>query len=236
LAHSSKVLAVALDAAGTLFEPKPDVATAYCAAAAQHGFKIDLAEVQRRLPMAMSKHFPQSWDDDVARTSSAKQLQQWQDLVADVLCEVPEKSRALLFEDLWHHFRRPESWQLFSDVPPALDILRSKGLRLVIASNFDERLHDVVAGIPELRGFELIAASADLGFQKPCRGFYRRIEELLELPPHQLAMIGDSYRADYEGAKAAGWNSWYLDRIMERTGGEQQAESFSSLIEFAKSL
>lgn len=236
MAHSSKVLAVAFDAAGTLFEPKPDVATAYCDAAAQHGFKIDIDEVRRRLPTAMSKHFPQSWDEQFARTNSAKQLQQWQDLVAEVLCEVPDKSRAPLFDDLWHHFRRPDSWQLFSDVAPALDILRSKGLRLVIASNFDERLHDVVAGIPELKGFELIAASADLGFQKPCGGFYRRIEELLGLPPYQLAMIGDSYRADYEGAKAAGWNSWYLDRMLELTVNDRHTETVSSLVEFAQRL
>lgn len=236
MAHSSKVLAVALDAAGTLFEPKPDVATAYCAVSVRHGFEIDLVEVQRRLPIAMGKYFPQSWEDEESRTSSGKQLQQWRQLVAEVLCEVPENSRASLFEELWQHFRRPDSWELFSDVGPALDILRSKGLRLVIASNFDERLHDVVAGIPALKGFELIAASADLGFQKPSRGFYRRIEELLELPPHQLAMIGDSYRADYEGAKAAGWNSWFLDRVTKRNGGEQRADSVSSLIEFAKML
>lgn len=51
------------------------------------------------------------------------------------------------------------------------------------------------------------------GARKPELRFFRQLENVLDRPPHQLVMVGDSYAGDALGAKAAGWHAiWYNPR------------------------
>jgi hypothetical protein len=58
--------------------------------------------------------------------------------------------------------------------------------------------------------FKGVFTSRELGGLKPELRFFRQLESVLARAPHQLIMIGDSYRADMLGAKNAGWKAvWY---------------------------
>ena len=55
-------------------------------------------------------------------------------------------TKALLFNaELWDHFGRPSSWQVYPDVVPALRQMERSGLQIGIGSNFDGRLRSVIA-------------------------------------------------------------------------------------------
>lgn len=62
---------------------------------------------------------------------------------------------------------------------------------------------------------ELIPArflSAETGFLKPEAGAFETVQKKFGLFPGQLAMVGDSWNDDVQGALAAGWTVLWLNR------------------------
>src|SRR5262249_37372821 len=161
----SAIEGIALDGVGSLIEPCPPVADAYCAAARRQGVILHRAEVRARF----ARHFHDDEADErlgLMATDEALEHRRWRRIVAAVLPEVPDADQTCA--ELWAHFARPDAWRCFPDVGPALRELRAAGLRLGIASNFDARLRAVVAGSPVLAGFEgALVISSEVGYRKP---------------------------------------------------------------------
>src|SRR5690606_20565370 len=105
-----------------------------------------------------------------------------------------------LFQLLWDHFARPESWRLFDDAEPAWREARRRGLTVGIASNFDNRLPQVVGGLPLLSHCRHVYHSAAIGYAKPDVRFFRAVERQLKLAPEQILLVGDHRQFDYHGA------------------------------------
>ena len=77
-------------------------------------------------------------------------------------------------------------------------------------------------------GLDWYICSGDLGHEKPAKQMFARVEEeireiggleayrggeeKLEIDPSQILHVGDSYVADYCGARSRGWNALHLDR------------------------
>ena len=113
-------------------------------------------------------------------------------------------------EELW------EAWNLggkflgrtlFPDSLETLGWLRERGFRLGSVTNrgyggprFRQELRDL--GLAEI--FEVVAISCDIGYMKPHPRIYQYALEVMGLTPEETAMVGDSLRADVEGAKALG--------------------------------
>ena len=210
----SNVRVIALDAAGTIIAPLPDVNVVYRDVAKLNGYELDAEQIRLRFTPAMQAYFPLAWDSVVARTDEDKQWHAWKSLVATVLAEIPSLALEPIFLALWNHFRKPESWFVFQDVEPTISRLKELGLLVVVASNFDKRLHDLRAGHASLRQVDHWFASVEVGYQKPCVEFYREIEKSLGVNPQAILMVGDSWIADYQGAINAGWQALYLDRSL----------------------
>lgn len=109
-------------------------------------------------------------------------------------------------------FARRSAWYVFPDVMPALDALRAAGFRMGVISNF-------VWGGPELihlldlaMHFDSLTVSARVGFQKPHQGIFQHALESLSVAPERAVHIGDSYRADVEGARRMGIKPVLIDR------------------------
>lgn len=91
------------------------------------------------------------------------------------------------------------------DAAPALRALReTAGLRLVVASNWDVSLHDVLeeAGLREL--VDGVVTSAEAGAPKPDGAVFARALALAGASPDRAVHVGDSVAEDVEGARAAG--------------------------------
>lgn len=94
-------------------------------------------------------------------------------------------------------------WRCFEDAEPALAALAVKGWTHAILSNHVPELPALVAGLGLRPYFARILNSAQMGYEKP---HPRAFEHVLAALPDATVrwMIGDSYRADVQGAEAAG--------------------------------
>lgn len=107
----------------------------------------------------------------------------------------------------------------YPDAAPALRVLRERGLRLVVASNWDSSLPQVLeeAGLAEL--VDAVVSSASVGADKPDRRVFEAALAAAGCTPHRAVHVGDSPRNDVAGAAAAGIRAVLIDR----GGGDHRA-------------
>lgn len=100
----------------------------------------------------------------------------------------------------------------FPDVVPALRDLRDRGLKLVVASNWDCSLPEVLerAGLAAL--VDGVVASAAVGADKPAPAVFRAALRLAGCGADRAVHVGDSPSADVAGAEAAGIRAVLIDR------------------------
>lgn len=93
----------------------------------------------------------------------------------------------------------------YPEVPGTLRALRERGARLVVASNWDVSLHDVLrdTGLGAL--LDGVVTSAELGVAKPDPALFARALEVAGgVTPADALHVGDDPVADVQGARAAG--------------------------------
>lgn len=195
---------VVFDAVGTLIFADPPVHMAYHRIGRKHGSSITPPEASRRFRKAISTR-----PGDLA-TSPESERQFWRSLVGEILTDVADPDSC--FEDLWRHFAAPGSWAVFADVEETFEALKSRGLKIAIASNFDERLHPVCDGHPLLQDIKIRFISSELGWKKPSPRFFAVVADKLQSPPASILMIGDDQANDVIPARDAGFQAHLIDR------------------------
>jgi len=184
--------------------PHPAVAAAYYNAGLRFGSKLSLAEVDRRFRDRFRRHHvAEATSDDVERM-------RWESLVADVFDDVQRPGD--LFQHLWEHFARPDSWRLFDDVESTWNELDRRGYVLGIASNFDSRLMEICRGLSPLERTRHVFCSSSIGFPKPRPEFFERIQQQLEIMPQEILLVGDDEENDVSAPRAAGWQTVHVSR------------------------
>lgn len=108
----------------------------------------------------------------------------------------------------------------YAEVPGALRALRERGLRLVVASNWDCSLGEVLrgAGIRDL--VDGVVTSAEAGAPKPAARIFQAALELARCPAERALHVGDSPSKDVAGATSAGIAAVLLRRGEERPDEE----------------
>jgi putative hydrolase of the HAD superfamily len=103
-------------------------------------------------------------------------------------------------------------FSLFADVRPALAAARRRGRRLIVVSNWDVSLYEVLerAGVGAL--LDGILTSAEFGERKPSPSIFERALELAGVPAGAAVHVGDSLEEDVAGARAAGIEAVLLVR------------------------
>lgn len=115
-------------------------------------------------------------------------------------------------------FNRPGFVRPYPEVPEVLDWLATQGYRLGIVSNWSWNLRQRVAQAGLDGRFELVWASAYAGCNKPHPGIFSQALERMALSPGRALYVGDSYRHDVLGARAAGLDPVLLDREGKAAG------------------
>jgi len=203
---TSEIDAITFDAAGTLIRPEPSVGAVYTEILARHGGDRDPVEVDRRFIEAFR---------GVSETMPAEERLKdprsfWLEVVRQSFGfgnEMADNAVQRIFEDLWHEFAKPERWRVTPDAPAVLRKLKDDGFRLVVLSNNDSRLRDVLEGLELATCFEEILISCELGVEKPQDAIFRRAEEALKLPPQRILHIGDDPVSDGEAPVRNGWKA-----------------------------
>jgi putative hydrolase of the HAD superfamily len=229
------IRAVTFDVGGTLIRPWPSVGHIYSQVAARHGGPA-------ANPEELSRRFMEVWRGQ-KRFDYSREA--WFEVVRRTFGVGWTVSRLRpVFEEIYERFEQASAWQIYDDVEPTLDRLGAAGFKLGIISNWDERLRPLLKRLKLDRYFATIVASHELGLVKPVAAMFLRTAERLGEKPAALLHVGDGWREDHEGAKAAGCRSFYLNREDEEaeeegktlTRNARSAEAIRSLNELADVL
>ncbi len=200
---------IVFDAVGTLIYARPTVAEAYQAAATRFGWSGSASEIETRFRTSFVSLSGRAHD---LKTDEALQRLRWRELVGNVFHELSATQVDDIFEALWIHFAQPSSWAIYPDALAAIELCNERNIPWCIGSNFDARLHQVLAGHPELSSCHRVFCSSEVGFDKPAVDFFHTIEQCLGLSSSQLLMIGDDPILDATAAEQAGWIGLHLNR------------------------
>jgi putative hydrolase of the HAD superfamily len=197
--------AVLLDSLGTLVEledPPPRMR----AALGRLGFEVDEATAGRAFGAEVAyyiEHHVEGRD----QSSLAELRNRCAAVFRDAL-GIPELSLPDAREVLQSSLRfRP-----FPDTAPALRDLRARGLRLVVVSNWDCSLRDVLASAGLLELVDDAVSSAEAGAPKPAPAAFRAGLAAAGCGPDEAVHVGDSEENDVAGARAAGVRAVLLRR------------------------
>jgi len=201
--------AVTFDVGGTLIQPWPSVGHVYAEVASRNGLLVS--------PELLNRQFAEAWKGFDGFNHTKEDWRRMVDLTFQGLARTPPS--LTFFEQLYSRFMAPEVWRTFPDVLQALEMLRSRGLKLAVISNWDERLRPLLHSLELDRYFEEIVISCEVGAAKPSVMIFSRTAEALKLSPSEILHVGDDAIADVGGAHGAGFKAVLLDRAGETGPG-----------------
>ncbi|NJK37408.1 MAG: HAD-IA family hydrolase [Oscillatoriales cyanobacterium RM2_1_1] len=215
-----------LDAVGTLFGVRDSVGEVYRQLAQKFGVEASAIDLNRAFfnsfSAAPAMAFPEAQPKQIAQL----EFDWWQTIaektfqmagVFDQFQNFPK-----FFQGLYSHFATADPWFVYADVKPALNQWRNCGLELGILSNFDSRIYRVLAALELQDFFTSVTISTEVGAAKPAAKIFLKALEKHNCSPDKVLHIGDSFRADYQGAKSVQIPVILLDRSIN------QDQSFGS--------
>jgi len=199
----ARVEVVTFDAAGTLLRPHPSVGAVYREVGLTHG--CDHAE--DTLDAAFHAAFHAVSKDPTVLDPEGRERDFWRRVVRHAFRALGREPAAFdtFFEELWETFAHGSRWRVYERAPETLNELSRRGYRLGVLSNWDNRLHRVLAETGLRPHFEIVTISSEAGAEKPDTAIFRRAEAAHATAPGRCLHIGDSLKHDVEGARAAGW-------------------------------
>ena len=194
--------AILLDALGTLVELEPPAPRLRSELSRRFGLELPVASCEQAIGAEIAfyrAHLNEGRDADslaALRRRCASVLRgalpaDAQDAAAD-LDAVTEALLASL------------SFRPYDDVRPALSQWRGRGLRLVVVSNWDVSLHNVLERVGLVPLLDGVVTSAEAGARKPAAVIFERALALAGVRHGDAVHVGDSADDDVAGARAAG--------------------------------
>jgi putative hydrolase of the HAD superfamily len=192
--------AVLLDALGTLVELEPPVERLRCELRERFGLELSADEAGAALRAEIA--FYRAHHDDA---SDRERLADLRRRSAEALrVALPAgPARELPLEPLTDALLAALRFRPFEEVPEVLGAARELGLRLVVVSNWDVSLHDVLADTGLAPLLDGVVTSAEIGSAKPARAIFARGLALAGVDAHEALHVGDSVEHDVAGARAA---------------------------------
>jgi len=191
-----------IDALGTLVHLEPPAPRLREALAAE-GLEVTLADARRAFAAEIAYYLEHHLEGH-----DAVALEDLRDRCAAVLGTLlglePSRVRAPMLGAL--------RFSAFEDAAPALVELRSRGLALVVVSNWDCSLPEVLAAAELATLVDGVVSSAEAGAAKPDPAPFRRGLELAGVAAEEALHVGDSPENDLAGARAAGVRGVLLTR------------------------
>lgn len=205
---------VFLDAQGTLLQAKPSLSGIYALICRRFG--RDVAEQELNAVVAgIWSEYRASIDSGMALLDTSDELTRewWAGFNGRLFDRLEvQGDRQAFLDALWDVFGHAENWQLFPEVSGVLEVLRARGYRLAVVSNWDSRLIEICNRLELTRLMEFVVASAAVGMEKPDRRIFDIALSMAGVSADQAVHVGDDYSADVVGARRAGIEAIFLDR------------------------
>jgi putative hydrolase of the HAD superfamily len=167
----------------------------------RHGVTVSLAQAEHALRAEIAyyrAHHHEGADHGTLRALRLRCAEALRDALPAAAAEIP-------VEELLGTLLGALRFRAFPDAAPALAELRGAGVRLVVVSNWDVSLHDVLAesGLSAL--LDDIVTSAEVGVAKPAAEMFSAgLRAAGGIEPSRAMHVGDDLAHDVEGARALG--------------------------------
>jgi putative hydrolase of the HAD superfamily len=123
-------------------------------------------------------------------------------------------------------------FEAYDDARPALLRARAAGIRVVVVSNWDVSLHEVLERLGLAPLLHAVVTSAALGAAKPAPAIFRHALALAGVAAHEAVHVGDSVEEDVRGAAACGLRPLLLRREEDDGAADAgEVETIRSLAE-----
>lgn len=195
--------------------PSPSVATVYQTAIARHcGIDVEPELVRSTIGHALRGR---SNSADLT-TSEEAERSFWAGLIHS-LCPSQDGFQSC-FDELFEHFGSSDNWKCFPDVGGIVERLQEHGVKVAIASNFDNRLNSVCDGLADLQFVDCRIVSSLVGYRKPAPQFFDAVVAQLGVDTQNILMVGDDVVNDIRGALKSGLQAALIDRDSTITDSE----------------
>jgi putative hydrolase of the HAD superfamily len=197
--------AVLFDVDFTLCRPGPELsAQRYATIAARHGVALDVSRYEgaREAAALQLKRHPELLHDDTI----------WHAFTQDIFVGMggPQELASNCATEIERGWEHSENFELYEDVLPVLEDLRSYSLKLALVSNGIRELSEFVAH--HRLDVDAIVDSRTHGRVKPHPTIFQAALDRLGVRAQEAAMVGDSLVEDVEGARALGMHAVLVDR------------------------
>ena len=113
----------------------------------------------------------------------------------------------------------------FAETHEVLSQLKSRGVMMSVASNWDYSLPQVLANLDLARYFEFVLTSAQIGCEKPDAQFFEsaldEIQNRHSMLPHEIIYVGDHYEKDLVAPQQLGMSTrWIVRDARDIASGE----------------
>ncbi|MEG4393847.1 HAD-IA family hydrolase [Microcoleus sp. BROC3] len=228
-----------LDAGGTLFDVRGSVGEVYQKLANSFGVTVNCQELNAAFSQSFASASPMAFPGIELAKIPQLEFEWWQTVsakafqIAGVYHQFSDFPN--FFAQLYAHFASAEPWFVYPDVFPALNKWQKQGIELAVVSNFDSRIYAVLKALNLAEYFTSVTISTEVGAAKPQSQIFTAALQKHNCMAENVLHIGDSFKADYCGAKTAGLKAIWLNREQEKVESgklpltETQIEQCSSL-------
>jgi putative hydrolase of the HAD superfamily len=216
------IRAVFLDFGGTLVSGSPDPYEAWRPVFARRGIAIDHARWDAATDRALERLGPLQYEYLGRRPTF------WDVVHAATLEEfhVSDPDGAIVRE-LHEVATSPAARPPFPETEEVLRALAERGLALHVVSNNTDYLTESLARLGWTDRFASATFSQEAGAEKPDRRVFEFALRRARCRPSEVLHVGDSWLADYDGARRAGLHAAWLNR--DRRPAPEPSETMRDL-------
>jgi putative hydrolase of the HAD superfamily len=227
--------ALLIDAMGTLVRLEPPAPALRRELSRRFGAKVSLAQAERAVAAEIGYYRAHMEDG-----RDAVSVQALRHRCAEALREaLPASARlrrvdsASVTEVLLASLR----FSAFDDARGALEAARNRNERVIVVSNWDASLSEVLERMGLAPLLDGVVTSAAAGARKPQPAIFERALELAGVGAERAVHVGDSLEEDVGGARAAGIAAVWLNRAHPprppRASGPPEVLTIASLSELS---
>jgi putative hydrolase of the HAD superfamily len=227
---------ISFDVGFTFIYTEPPVGAVYAKIASRFGYQLNAEEVHSRFRKTWKTKSSQDQQEKINALASEEQAYQWwKGIVGESLGDwVDPGDIDDIFSVCFQEYAKGDYWRVYPEVLNTLTVLRSKGFRLVVLSNWDRRLLRTLKDLRLDGFFEKIYISTLIGYAKPNPRAFQHVVDDLKVPRQEVLHVGDTLDEDILGAQQANIRAVCIDRRGKSRSIPGQIPVISSLSELLK--
>ena len=214
---------VFLDVGGTLVYSDPSATDIFHRVLAARGHRMDRERIARLL------RTPETIVTLIRPFPSGKEGTFFREVNARVIEHLGLDSDNAMLDDIHSEYEKGVAWKAYPESLTILRTLRDAGYRLGVISNASHSLPGILEKLGLAKYFDTITYSFDVGAEKPDVRIFRRAVAQANATEERCVHVGDSFEADYLGARRAGLHAVLVCREGEPPAPCPQVRSLDEL-------